>query len=426
MRRTLHWFRQKFSRLGPGFITGAADDDPSGIATYSIAGAQFGYRLNWLSLFLIPMMYSVQEMSGRIGMCSGKGLAGVLKTYRSRNILLFSVSLLLVANVINIGADLGFMAASAEMIFGFPFLFWLAGMTTASILLEIAVPYWTYAKFLRFAGLILLVYVVTAMIVRQDWAAVFRATFIPSVTFSRSYLLTMVGFIGTTISPYLFFWQAAEEVEEEISEGKTADFSQRGIRVAGSDIAHMRKDTAVGMIFSNIISAAIVLTTAATLFRAGITDIETPQQAASALRPLAGNLSYLLFAVGVIGIGFQSVPVLAGGAAYAVTELFGLSEGLGKRFGDAKIFYIVLAAATAVGGLLNIFGVNPIKALLYSAVVNALVSVPLIAVIIGLADDKRIVGTNTSTPFTRLAGKVTLVFVTLASIALLYSAISHR
>lgn len=421
MGRTIRWFRQKFSRLGPGFITGAADDDPSGVATYSMAGAQYGYRLNWLSLFLIPMMYTIQEMSGRIGMCSNMGLTGVLRKYRPRRLLIFSVILLITANVINIGADLGIMAASAVMLMGYPFFFWLAGITTVTILLEIAVPYRTYAKFLRLAGFVLLVYIATAILVRQDWPAVIRATVWPSVEISGTYLLTMVGFIGTSISPYLFFWQASEEVEEEISTGTTPDFSKRGAAVTESDITHMRKDTAAGMVFSNIIAAAIVLTTAATLFRTGITDIETPQQAALALRPIAGNFAYILFAVGIIGIGFQSIPVLAGGVAYAFSEAFGFAEGLGKPFTKAKIFYLALAAATIIGGILNIIGVNPIRALLYAAVVNGIVSAPLIAVIIGLADDKRIVG-NHRTPFSgKIIGWLTFLFVSASSLILLYA-----
>lgn len=415
MKKILARLRCKFNRLGPGFITGAADDDPSGIATYSIAGAQFGYKLNWLSLFLLPMMIALQEMCGRIGICSGMGLAGVIKKFYSKKLLIITVLLLFVSNVINIGADLGVMAASLEMIFGINFLVLLLAVTIFSVLMEVFLPYKRYSSFLKWLGLTLLVYVLTAFITKQDWPSVFYYTLIPHIDFNLPFLLTMVGFIGTTISPYLFFWQASEEVEEEIAKGRVSDFEKKP-HVFKGEILHMQKDTTVGMIFSNLISVFIVLTAAAALNANGITDIETPQQVAMALRPLAGDFAYLLFTVGIIGIGLQSIPVLAGGVAYSVSETFGFKEGLSKKFGQARMFYIIIGLATVIGAVINLIGINPIRALYYSAIINGVISVPLIAIIIKLADDERIVGKYTTNKLNKVIGWVTFCFVGLSSL----------
>lgn len=424
MKRFCQFLKKKFSRLGPGFITGAADDDPSGIATYSIAGAQFGYQLNWLSLFLTPMMISIQEMCGRIGICSGIGLAGVIKKYYSKKLLTLVVSLLLIANTINIGADLGIMAASLKMILGLPFLFWLTVITLLTVLLEIFVPYEKYFHYLKWMGLTLLVYAVTAFLVKQDWLAIFHFTFIPHLEFSLTYLMTMVGFIGTTISPYLFFWQADEEVEEKIKCGRCHDFGEP-YRAAKKEILHMQKDTAIGMFFSNLITTFIILTAAGTLHAAGITDIESPQQAALALKPLAGNFTYLLFTVGIIGIGLQSVPILAGGVAYALAETFGFKEGLFRKFHEAKQFYLIIGAVTALGALINLSGVDSIHALYYAAIINGIISVPLIAIIIKLADNPKIVGRLKTEPRLKITSYTTLIFVTLASLLMIINLIKR-
>jgi len=412
------------NRLGPGFITGAADDDPSGVTTYSIAGAQFGYKLNWLSLFLIPMMVAIQEMCGRIGLTSGMGLAGVIKKFYSRKVLLFAVFLLFVANTINISADLGMMAACVKMLLGLPFLLWLIVVVGVTILMEIFVPYKKYSYYLKFLGLTLLVYAITAFITKQDWLGVVKATLIPHIEFQKVFLLTMVGFIGTTISPYLFFWQADEEVEEEISEGRVSEFEENPHAIK-KEVVRMQKDTSLGMIFSNLVSMFIVLTAAATLHTSGITDIETPQQAALAIRPLAGNFAFLLFTLGIIGIGLQSVPVLAGGIAYAISETFGFKEGLSKKFSQAKPFYVILGLATLLGALGNILGVNPIKALYYTAIINGVVSVPLIFIIIKLADDARIVGKFRTAKINRFVAWMTFIFVGLASLLMLVNLIKR-
>jgi NRAMP (natural resistance-associated macrophage protein)-like metal ion transporter len=422
MPKVFSFFRKQYSRLGPGFITGAADDDPSGVATYSIAGAQFGYKLTWLSLFLVPMMISVQEMCARVGMCSGMGLAGVIKKYHSKKLLFFAVSLLIIANVINITADLSIMAASLQMILGLPYLYWLAVITVVSVGLEVFISYKKYSTFLKWTGLSLLVYAVTAFLIKQDWMSVARYTFIPHIEFSLPYLMAIVGFLGTTISPYLFFWQADEEVEEEIEHGEIKDFSS-AVHIKKKSLIIMQNDTAIGMIFSNIICFFIILTTAGTLHTAGIMNIETPQQVALALKPLAGNFAYVLFTFGIIGIGLQSVPVFAGGLAYAISETFGWKEGLGKKLRDAKAFYLVIAIATLLGALLNIIGINPIKALYYAAIINGVISVPLIAIIIRLASDERVVGNNKTSRIHRIIGWITFGFIGVASILMIWNII---
>lgn len=413
--------KKEAQTLGPGFITGAADDDPSGITTYSIAGAKFGYNLSFLSWFLIPMMIAVQECCARIGMVSGMGLAGVLKKYYPKKILFFAVILLMIANIINIGANLGIMAASAQMVFGLHFILWLGVITFLTIAAEIFIPYWIYAKMLRIFGLFLLVYVLTSFLVTPNWTEVIIKTLIPNIVLNREYLMTAVGFLGTTISPFLFFWQASEEVEEEIMHGKIKDFATDRPHLSGREITAMRKDTDVGMVFSNIITFFIVVTTASTLHAQGITDIETPQQIAMALKPLAGDFAYFIFMVGIIGIGLQSVPVLAGSVAYAVTETFGFKEGLFKSFNRAKLFYIIIAVATFIGVLINLLGINTIQALYYSAIINGVIAVPLIFIILKLADNKDVVGNRTSPKAIKFFGWMAFFFILLATIMMFAS-----
>lgn len=415
MKNLFKIIRHKISRLGPGFITGAADDDPSGIATYSITGAKFGYQLNWLILFTIPMMIAVQEMCGRIGMVSGTGLAGNIRKYYSRKLLYLAIFLLLIANTVNIGANLGIMASSLKMLIGLPFIFWLFFVTVLTVTLEIAVPYDKYSRYLKWMGFTLLVYGLTALITKQNWPAVLFNTIIPHLEFKLEYLMVMVGFLGTTISPYLFFWQTAEEVEEAIKEGKINEFEQSPI-VLEKEIRHMRKDTAIGMIFSQVIAFSIILTAASTLHFNGITEIETPQQAALALKPLAGDLAYLLFSFGIIGIGLQTVPILAGGVAYSFAEAFGFKEGLAKKLTEAKVFYATLGVATVFGALMNFSGINPIKALFYTAIINGVLAVPLILIIIKLADDERIVGKFKNTKLGAFFAWITFVFMGISAV----------
>ncbi len=407
-----------WKKIGPCFITGAADDDPSGIATYSIAGAQFGYKMNWLTLFLIPAMISIQEMCGKIGLVSGRGLAGAIKKYYSVKLTYAVLVMLTVANVINIGADLGIIAASIEMVLGGSKYFWLVLSAVVIVALEVMVTYKTYAKYLKWSGAMLLVYVATALMVKQDWGEVARYTLIPHLEWNLEYMMTMVGFLGTTISPYLFFWQASEEVEEAISKNQIIDFGEGVPKVTKKRIRNMEFDTVVGMLFSNMITFFVILTTTATLFRNGIHTIATPQEAALALRPLAGDAAYLLFALGIIGIGLQSIPVLAGSLAYAASDTLGFKGGLSKKPMEAKWFYGVIALATLLGVLINFLGINTMAALYYAAVVNGVVAVPLIFVILKIAGDKNVMGKYRVNGWKRKVGWLTLIFMAMAVVVM--------
>jgi NRAMP (natural resistance-associated macrophage protein)-like metal ion transporter len=408
-----------FKKIGPGFITGAADDDPSGIATYSIAGAKYGYKLNWMMIFLWPAMVSIQEMCARVGMVSGKGLATIIRKYYSKRTLILATSLLAIANIINIGADLGIMAASMQMLFDFNYFYWLAVMAIFIVWMQIVVPYKKYVKYLQWLSLILIVYLITAFLVKHDFNTLVWDTFVPQLEFKLEYLMIIIGLVGTTISPYLFFWQTAQEVEEEIAAGKIRDFNCHP-KVVRKDIRKMEFDTKAGMLFSNLVALAIILTTAGTLHANGIFLIETPQQAAMALKPFAGDFAYLLFAIGIIGIGWQSIPVLAGSLAYAISESFGLKGGLSKKFSRAKVFYLVIIVATGIGFLINLLGISVMKALYYAAIINGVASVPLIAIIIKISDDERVVGKFKTKKRHRWIALGTLFFMTLAVLIMLW------
>lgn len=408
-----------FSKIGPGFVTGAADDDPSGIATYSMAGAQYGYKLNWMMVFLWPAMVSIQEMCGRVGMVSGKGLASIIKKYYSKKLLVLATSLLAIANIINIGADLGIMAASMQMLFDFNYYYWLAVAAIFIVWMQIVVPYKKYIKYLQILSFTLVAYLITAFLVKHNMNDLVWDTFVPQVELNLEYLMIIIGLVGTTISPYLFFWQSAEEVEEEIAAGKIKDFNYHP-KVVRKDIKRMEFETKAGMLFSNLIALAIMLTTAGALNANGIFSIETPQQAAIALKPLAGDFAYILFAVGIIGIGWQSIPVLAGSLAYALSESFGLKEGLSKKFSQAKAFYLIIAVATGIGFLMNLLKINVMDALYYAAIINGIASVPLIAIIIKVADDERVVGKFKTKKKNKIIALTTLLFMILAVLVMLW------
>ena len=414
-----------FKKIGPGFVTGAADDDPSGIATYSMAGAKYGYKLNWTMLFLWPAMVSIQEMCGRVGLVSGKGLATIIKKYYSKRMLVLATSLLAVANIINIGADLGIMAASMQMLFDFNYFYWLAIAAIFIVWMQIIVPYKRYIKYLQTLSFILVVYFITAFLVKHDFNDLVWDTFVPQVEINLEYLMIIIGLVGTTISPYLFFWQSAQEVEEQIATGEIKDFNCQPITTNG-EVKRMEFDTKAGMLFSNLIALAIMITTAGTLHANGILSIDTPQQAAMALKPLAGNFAYILFAVGIIGIGWQSIPVLAGSLAYAVSESFGFKEGLSKKFSQAKVFYLVIAVATGVGFLINLLGINVMDALYYAAIINGVASVPLIAIIIKIADDERVVGKYKTKRKSRWIALMTLFFMTMAVFVMLWQIVAGK
>jgi len=415
----LKYLKKILKIIGPGFITGAADDDPSGVATYSQTGARFGFSQLWLTIFSFPFMIVIQQMCGRIGMVTGKGLAGVIRTHYSKWILYFAVSLLLITNTINIGADLGAMATSAEMLWGLPFTLWLCLMTGFIIILEVFITYKTYSRFLKYLALSLFAYVITAFIVKPDWGIIANNTVIPHIKLSKDYIFNIVAILGTTISPYLFFWQASQEVEEEISDGKISDMGVGKARVTKRNVTDMNWDTIVGMLFSQAIMFFIIITTAVTLHGNGITVIENASQAAEALRPVAGDFAYLLFSIGIIGTGFLAVPVLAGSSAYAVAETFGLKEGLSKKSRRAPGFYVVIAASTFIGMFINWLGIDPFKALYYSAALNGLSAAPLMVLVILTANNKKIMGKFVNKKFSNILGWIIVFVMSVAGILLI-------
>ena len=389
-------FRSFFKILGPGVITGAADDDPSGIATYSQTGAQFGYGQLWTALFMLPFQAGVQEACARIGAVTGKGIAAVVKEHYSRKILFAVVLLVLVANTINIGADIGAMAAAAALIVPINFVILTLIFTASMLLLEIFTSYKVYSKILKWLCLSLFAYPITVFIITQPWGTLLKATVVPHIELNFQFLFIIVGVLGTTISPYMFFWQASEETEEERSAHLMGKNGKPAIN--WKFIRNLRLDNFMGMLFSEIGTWSIIVVTATVLFSHGITDIKTAADAAKALEPLvstfpnAGYLAKVIFAVGVIGLGFLSVPVLAGSAAYAFTESFNLNEGLNLKLKKAHGFYGVIIVATLIGLIINFIGIDPIKALVFAAVINGVVAVPLIFIIALIAKNKKIMG----------------------------------
>jgi NRAMP (natural resistance-associated macrophage protein)-like metal ion transporter len=377
--------------LGPGLITGASDDDPSGIATYSQAGAQFGFGLSWVMLFSWPLMCAIQEISARIGRVTGRGIAGNLKKHYPNPVVYSIVTLLVVANVINIGADLGAMGAGLKLLIGGNQLFYVAAFGLVTVLLEIFSRYSRYVSILKWLTLSLFAYVGVAFVVKMPWAEVAKSLVIPQITFTPAYMTVVVAILGTTISPYLFFWQAEEEVEE-VKERPDAKPLKRAPEQAKAEFGRIRLDTYIGMGMSNAVALFIILTTAATLHAHGITDIQTSSQAAEALKPIAGQFAFAIFAIGIIGTGLLALPVLAGSSAYALGETFGWHVGLARKPGRAKAFYGTIAVATGLGVLLNFSPIDPIKALFWSAVINGVVAVPVMALMMHLSSHKQAMG----------------------------------
>ncbi len=412
------WWKKSLRILGPGIITGAADDDPAGIVTYTIAGAQGGFAFLWTAVLTFPFMVAIQEMCARIGMVTGHGLAGVMKRQYSRPLLWLVMVLVVFANTVNIGADLGGMAEAVALLIPLPPLLLGAVLAGGMISLMIFLPYRLIAKTLKWLTLALFAYIFAAVAARPDWGAVVRATFLPTIAWNRETLMVLVAVLGTTISPYLFFWQASEEVEER--NGANTFRVQHHI-VTKTELVHMRADVGVGMLFSNIVMYFIMVNAGAVFHAHGITELTSAGQVASALAPLAGPLATLLFVIGVLGTGLLAIPVLAGSTAYVVAETFGVEEGLNKRFSQAKVFYIVMALATFFGFLLNISGIPPLQALFASAVLSGILSPPLIAVILDIANRKSIMGNKTNTLLQNILGGVTLVCMTVAAGALLWS-----
>ncbi|MFC3173291.1 NRAMP family divalent metal transporter [Novosphingobium bradum] len=411
--------RRWYSVLGPGLVTGAADDDPSGIGTYSQVGAQFGYALPWPLLFSLPLMAAIQEICARIGAGTGRGIAQNLKEHYPRPLLRMVVLLLLVANVINLGADLGAMGAALALIVPGPVLPMTIVFGVASILLEVFVSYQRYAAVLKWATLSLFSYFAVVMLAQVDWWAALKGTLVPDFHFDADHIMALVAVLGTTISPYLFFWQSAQEVEEQ--HRRHVKPLMVSPRTAGAELRRIRVDTLVGMGFSNLTAIVIVIATAATLHQAGVTQIDSAVEAASALRPLAGELAFALFALGIVSTGLLAVPVLAGSAAYAVAEMFGWREGLGQRPREAKAFYAVIAVATLAGVGMNFLSINPMRALYWSAVVNGLLAPPLMIVTMLIARNPKVMGKLVIAPGLAFWGWVSTAVMTVVAALFLLS-----
>ena len=380
-----------FEIMGPGLITGASDDDPSGIATYSQVGAQFGYGLCWTLIVTYPLMSAIQEISARIGRVTGRGIAGNLRKFYPPWLLYAIVGLILVANIINIGADVGAMGAALKLLIGGPAFLYVIGFAVLSIGLEVLVRYSRYVSVLKYLTLSLFAYVATVFVVGTPWDKVSWSIIAPPLSLNKDYVLAVVAVLGTTISPYLFFWQAEQEVEEEQENPRKSALKQAP-RQAENEFYRIRIDTYVGMALSNLVALFIVITTAATLNAHGVTDIQTSSQAAEALRPIAGPFAFALFACGIIGTGLLALPVLAGSAAYALGEALQWPVGLAKKAGRARGFYGTIAIATILGAALNFSPIDPIKALFWSAVINGIVAVPVMVIMMLLTRRNDIMG----------------------------------
>lgn len=405
-----------FSQLGPGLISGAADDDPSGVATYSVTGAAFGYGPLWTALFSFPLMVAVQMMCARLGMVTGRGLAACIRRRYSRPVLWGACLLLTVANTINIGADLGGMGDATHMVAGGGAPLWTVFYGVAIFAMLVFTNYRQIARIFKWLTLVLFAYVITAFLARPDWSVVLRATLVPDIRWSRDYLAVLVGILGTSISPYLFFWQSAQEVEEERAIGRVTVAQRKGATAA--ELRSSRNDVVTGMFFSNFVMYFIILTTAATLHAHGITQIETARQAAEALRPLAGNGAYFLFTLGLIGTGMLGVPVLAGSSAYAISEAMGWVGSLDRRVRMAPKFYGVLAAAMIIGLALVSAGVPAVKMLFWSAVANGVLAPPLIVLIVLLTSDARVMGGHANPPWLRVLGWAAAIAMSVAAVAM--------
>ncbi len=408
------------SKLGPGLITGAADDDPSGIATYSQAGAQFGFNLLWTLLLTYPLMAAIQVISANIGRVTGRGLATNLQRYAPRGVVWGIVGLLLVANVINIAADVAAMGEAMSLVVPGRPLWYAVGFGVLSVLLQVFVPYQRYVNLLKWLTLVLLAYVATVFVVHVPWDVVLKTTVWPHIAWNKDYLTTIVAVFGTTISPYLFFWQASQEVEE-LRADDNAEPLRRAPDQVERQLGRIRFDTLVGMAVSNGVAFFIMLTTAATLHAQGVHDIQSSAQAASALKPVAGELAFVLFALGIVGTGLLAIPVLAGSAAYAMAGTFHWKSSLGAEFSAARKFYGIIIVATLAGVGINFMPIDPIKALYWSAVLNGVIAVPVMAIMMLVASSPRIMGDLTIAPRLRALGWLCTGVMAAATVAMFAS-----
>jgi NRAMP (natural resistance-associated macrophage protein)-like metal ion transporter len=399
--------------LGPGLVTGASDDDPSGIATYSQAGAGFGLSTLWTSLIAFPLMAAIQQMCARIGLVTKQGLTGTLKKHYPKPLLYLMLLFSFPAIIMNIGADIAGMGAVGNLLFpSIDQSYFSVFFTILLIGLIVYLPYTQIASILKYLCIVMLVYFVVPFLYKQDLKEILIATFIPKIEFTKEYIAILVGILGTTISPYLFFWQASVEVEEMNVHKKL---------IVNKRIMHeMEQDVDFGMTFSGFVMYFIILTTGTVLYNSGIHQIDTVEQAASALKPLAGDLAYLLFAIGIIGTGLIAIPVLSGSLSYIFTETFGWEQGLNKRFHEAKGFYSIIAFSLLVGLSLNYIGISPIDALIYTAILYGMTAPVLIAIILHISNNKEIMGENTNSRLSNALGLAALLIMTFAAGALLY------
>lgn len=380
-------------RLGPGFITGISDNDPSGIGTYAQTGAQFGYRQLWLAPAVFPFMLVVQNMCGRLGLVTGKGLATLIATHYNRKLLFGAVALLFIANTVNIGADLGAMADTMQLITGWHHHLWLILLALLTITLEVFLDYAVYARYLKVFAMSVFAYVAAMVLTHHPWGSILQALWVPQLSLEGPLIFNSVAVLGTTISPYLFFWQASEEVEEEISDHKLADMDTASLpTIDQTDLQRLSQDTALGMGSAAVVMFAIIVTTASTLHHAGMTHIETAAQAAEALRPIAGTATYLLFAAGIVGTGLLGIPVLAASSAYALSETMGWHEGLSLKLNKARGFYGTIIIGTLLGLLINLLNIPPFTMLYYTAILNGLCAPPLLVFIVCLSSRQDVMG----------------------------------
>jgi NRAMP (natural resistance-associated macrophage protein)-like metal ion transporter len=400
--------------LGPGLITGASDDDPSGIATYSQAGAGFGLSTLWTALIAFPLMASIQQMCARIGLVTEQGLTGTLKKNYPKPVLYLMLLFSFPAIVMNIGADIAGMGAVGNLLFPkIEATYFSVVFTVILLILIIYLPYQRIAAILKYLCLVLLVYLIVPFLYQQDWFLILKSAFVPTIHFDKEFMGILVGILGTTISPYLFFWQASMEVEE-------IKHRKKHLIVNKKIINEMKQDVDFGMSFSGLVMFFIILTTGTVLYQGGVRQIDTVEQAAQALKPLAGNLAYLLFAIGVIGTGFLAIPVLSGSLSYIITETFGWEQGLDKKFHEAKAFYIVIAISLVLGLSLNYIGISPIKALIYTAILYGITAPVLIAIILHVSNNKAVMGRFTNSRTSNILGFLALIIMSLAAAFLLY------
>lgn len=411
-------FTSGWKKIGPGLVTGASDDDPSGIATYSQAGAAFGLSTLWTAIIAFPLMAAIQQMCARIGLVTSQGLTGTLKKHYPRPILYLMLLFSFPAIIMNIGADIAGMGAVGNLLFPTIEANYFSVIFTIILLgLIIYLPYQKIASVLKYLCIVMLVYFIVPFLYKQDFTAIIKATFIPTIRFDKNFMAIIVGILGTTISPYLFFWQASVEVEEMKN--------RKHIIVNKKIIREINQDVDFGMTVSGFVMYFIILTTGTVLYNGGIHQIDTVEQAAMALKPIAGNLAYLLFAVGVIGTGLIAIPVLSGSISYIFSETFGWEQGLDKKFHEAKGFYVIIAISLILGLSINYIGISPIQSLIYTAILYGLTAPVLIAIILHISNNKKIMGTNVNGKVANFLGFSVLVIMSVAAIALLYFQLSE-